>query len=115
MLYAILVVFGAMIVVPDPTMALNLLVAIAGLAAVGYAAVDGSLRELRWGIAAMYAVLVAVAFIERLARDALLERGLYEHALFGTAVLAVSVLVGAYLLVRRRSASAGPPLAFRRS
>lgn len=105
-LSAIAILFGATVAVPDPTWALSLLVGLVGLAVVGYALLDGSLRALGWGIAALYAVGIVVAVLESIARETLLETGLYGTVLTATAVLALCALLGTYLVVRRR----GPPV-----
>ncbi|OVE83972.1 hypothetical protein [Natronolimnobius baerhuensis] len=106
LLYAVLVLIGAMLVIPDPTLVFNFLVGIVGLSVVGYALVDGSLRDLGWGIAALYVVGIIVAVLESAARETLLETGLYGGVLQGTVVIAVCSLLGTYLTVRRR----GPPV-----
>ncbi|WP_152423093.1 hypothetical protein [Natrinema versiforme] len=100
--YAIFVVFGGLVVVPDPTMALSIPVSGIGLVAVGYARIDGSLPELGWGIAALYAFGIAASIGIWAVRSRLAESGLYGAAVLAVATLSIAALLGPYLIARGR-------------
>ncbi|MFC6764144.1 hypothetical protein [Natrinema soli] len=107
--YVPLVAFAAFIAVPDATMVLNLLVLPAYLAVVAYALRDGTLPELGWGIAALYAYGIIVSFGFSAVQEPLLDAELYGDVLLAIAVLSIAVLVGTYLTARRRE-DVGEPL-----
>lgn len=111
--YAILVVFGALIAIPDATGMLNVLVGVVALGIVGCALIDGSLRELRWGIGALYVFGIVASIGVWVTREQLRASEVYGTVLEAIAVLSVAVLLGTYLVVRRRGTDGERPLAHR--
>ncbi|MDF9746325.1 hypothetical protein NDI89_12105 [Natrinema sp. S1CR25-10] len=111
--YAILVAFGAMLLVPDPTGALNVLVAIAGLGIVGVALIDGSVRELRPGIGALYAFGIVASVGVWALQDPLWASEVYGTVVEVIAVLSLAVLLGTYLIARHRGTGGDRSLADR--
>ncbi|WP_226006101.1 hypothetical protein [Natrinema salinisoli] len=111
--YAILVVFGAMMLVPDPTGMLNVLVAIAALGIVGVALIDGSVRELRPGIGALYAFGIIASVGVWILQNYLLASEVYGTVVEIIAVLSLPVLLGTYLVARHRGTDGYRSLAHR--
>ena len=102
LVYVPLVMVAGFIAVPDATMVLNLVVVPAYLGVIAFALRDGTLPELGWGIAALYAYGIVVSFGFSAVRERLLDAELYGNALLAIAGLSVVVLVGTYLTARRR-------------